>query len=284
MTENPRKIANDVDDTFRKRLLNQTEPEITVYPAEDWGTAFDVHPPVSGGVMEAERAPEGLVLVTRCKRCGDRLESLTDLRAFGSRNRFGTTINEPEIDKALRRADEHRNRWGTKHRCGSRGRSVPPRALEILNAEIAEARALLRTGEPVPGIIHLLLSNGDVVHLGVGEHPEPGPWNPFFRTVVPWLKFKVRESLRELELTLTAAVLVAEAKSALGSDGLPSIANAGHEQLLASVLTPASGRLTLHPIRRDTGLSGLGPATVGPGISASAKDLPLLTGFFARPV
>jgi hypothetical protein len=284
MPKNPRKIANDVDDTFRKRLMNQTEPEITVYPEEDWGTVFEVQPPGSGCATEAERAPEGLVLVTRCKRCGDRLETLTDLRAFGSRNRLGTTINEPEIVKALRRADEHRNRWATKHRCGSRGRSVPPRVLEILNAEIAEARALLQTGEPVPGLIYLLLSNGDVVYLGVSEHSERGPWNPFFGTVVPWLKFKVRESLRELKLTLTAVVLVAEAKSALGSDGLPSIANAGHEQLLACVLTPASGRLTLHPIRRDTGLCGLGPATVGPGIAAAAKDLPLLTGFFARPV
>lgn len=250
------------------------------YRPDEWGTPTYAVSTDSGCDVEQLRAPEGLVLISRCSRCGARLEGLIDLRA----HRISRWVPVPDSGSPLLTKLRDHADWVCDHQClpGLGANSLPPKVQRMMDADVNAGREILAAGAMVRSTLRLHFANGSVTKFALdsvlGVEGSPG------RVAKAAVAFGVRELVRARGIPLLAAVCMAEVWAAPmeGADSPePRDSPSRREYLAVSLVTPEVGQLTFHPIIRASGIQGEGSGSLGEPVTVPPSHQTLFDGLFA---
>jgi hypothetical protein len=259
-----------------------------------------------------QRAPEGMLQLLRCERCGGRHESLIrfpretpetvaalkDAMA-GRRPRHAAVAGmERQVEIFADRMSE----FGGAHRgCAERplAHELPPPIERRVRELWAQARKRLKRGKSVPPALELLFEDGLGVGAVMGDLPDRTPDDTRSRYVeIARRHAALRELCERAGRRPVAATFIAEGWATEFRDdgGTPVTPPAGDlrwfpklhperfEVLTIVAVTREFGRTAVAKIARKSGVPEDGPGSVGaPEWVPLAADAPLVDGALAEP-
>ncbi len=262
-------------------LAHQAGP---IWPHQNWGMVMgEISGLPSHITGEYIKVPEGVALRALCRPCGGRHETIIDLRTVVDR---GPKHLLAACQTAHSRVDaDLEDKWIPGHlACSETPRQHHMSLLvqEFLDELEQAARAAIRAGDPVPGMIYLLDTAGWVYGMSIDDVPEWDPGTTKRGNALAARHWVMRERVRAQKIDVVAAVSIGEAWMTPASDeGPASSSQTRQEGLFLAVVTSTFGQWGVADIQRAGGVVGEGRGMVDPLVWSGLGPCPLLDTLLA---
>lgn len=279
---------------FRVIAVPAIDETKAAFPRELWGTCGTTWRSSEASTVTVEllRDPYGLVVCARCEACGGRYEAMSDVRAFPALiGQDVGAVPEAVRSQILTSTAPITDIWAPAHvACDNEPKQfhTPEPVQQFVDAVVAAARADVGRGNPFPGHVSLLQTDGQVLSYPIYDVPQSSPDDLERENTMAARKAAVRNLIDARDLDIIAAVVVSEAwNSAPEPDSAgaypPAWMDPDRSEVLTVVLcTPTFGRFGVSPIERRGGAIGEGPGHCGPLTWAPLGSESLLVdGLFA---
>jgi hypothetical protein len=154
--------------------------------------------------------------------------------------------------------------------------------LRFRDACVQASRRELGKGRNISGRIHVLLANKAAFAVELKSLPPHDRERPDRRIAIAAMAHSLRELIRQQGLVAEAIVTIAEAWYSPLGDLTPTFSPDREEGLVAGVVTPDVGWMTVYPILREPGRRGRGHIRLGDPISGGMGSSQVGEGLLAR--
>lgn len=267
------------------------------WPVTEWGTGGTIKHEQDHLLTIVTKVPDGMILLTRCCRCGAKIETLVDIRRDDALAQLQAMADQREATGWIERharCDTDKMEW-----------SFSGRIEELVEKAREFALEIIQSGEELMGLLSLETEDGSTFFLPTCDLPNHedgaevgGRWVSARTVEVTGRYAQLRMKMVELGEEPVMALHFAEAWMTLGGDGDPNylpndlpkglhgVKNGRLEVVMISVVTHDYEMCGSAPIIRPDGVEAGVPAkgsTLGEFSWLPGGGGRLSQGIMARP-